>query len=206
MLAGSLLVIGMQLKIVICTYETFIENYRYWHRNLCIKLWYKAHNMILKGDIHMSSTSNEKLKSAQQEEYHHLVNRIKPKPPIVQNCLWAFVVGGLICVVGQLIMNYLLSVGINKLDAGSLTAIIMIFLGALLTGLGIYDDLGQKAGAGSIVPITGFANAIVASAMEFKREGYIFGVGSRIFSIAGPTLVFGFVASVLIGLIKLVTI
>jgi len=93
--------------------------------------------------------------------------------------------------------------GINKVDAGSLDSIIMIFLGALFTGLGVYDDLGQKAGAGSIVPITGFANAIVASAMEFKREGYIFGVGARIFSVAGPTLVFGFVASVLIGLIKL---
>ncbi len=154
----------------------------------------------------MSSASNEKLKTAQQEEYHHLVNRIKPKPPILKNCVWAFVVGGLICVIGQLIMNYLLSTGINKVDAGSLTAIIMIFLGALLTGLGVYDDLGQKAGAGSIVPITGFANAIVASAMEFKREGYIFGVGARIFSIAGPTLLFGFVASVLIGLIKLVTL
>lgn len=80
-------------------------------------------------------------------------------------------------------------------------AIIMVFLGALFTGLGIYDNLGQKAGAGSIVPITGFANAIVAPAMEFKREGYIFGVGARIFSIAGPTLVFGFASSVLIGLI-----
>ncbi|PKM78669.1 MAG: stage V sporulation protein AC [Firmicutes bacterium HGW-Firmicutes-15] len=151
----------------------------------------------------MSSESEEKLKTAQQEEYHNLVNRIKPKPPVLKNCLWAFVVGGLICVIGQLILNYLISMGINKVDAGSLTAIIMIFMGALFTGIGVYDDLGQKAGAGSIVPITGFANAIVASAMEFKREGYIFGVGARIFSIAGPTLVFGFVASVLIGLIKL---
>ena len=154
----------------------------------------------------MSSKSEEKLKTAQQEEYHHLVNRIKPKPPILKNCLWAFVVGGLICVIGQIILNYLIAVGLNKVDAGSLTSIIMIFLGALFTGIGVYDDLGQKAGAGSIVPITGFANAIVASAMEFKREGYIFGVGARIFSIAGPTLVFGFVASVLIGLIKLLAI
>jgi len=151
----------------------------------------------------MNSKSNEQLKTAQQEEYHHLVNRVKPKPPVIKNCLWAFVVGGLICVIGQLILNYLLMLGINKVDAGSLDSIIMIFLGALFTGLGVYDDLGQKAGAGSIVPITGFANAIVASAMEFKREGYIFGVGARIFSVAGPTLVFGFVASVLIGLIKL---
>jgi stage V sporulation protein AC len=154
----------------------------------------------------MSSNSEEKLKTAQQEEYHHLVNSVKPKPPILKNCLWAFVVGGLICVIGQLILNYLIFLGTNKEDAGSLTAIIMIFLGALFTGIGVYDDLGQKAGAGSIVPITGFANAIVASAMEFKREGYIFGVGARIFSIAGPTLVFGFVASVLIGLIKFLAI
>jgi stage V sporulation protein AC len=154
----------------------------------------------------LSSKSEEKLKTAQQEEYHHLVNRVKPKPPVLKNCLWAFVVGGLICMVGQIILNYLISLGINKVDAGSLTAIIMIFLGALLTGIGVYDDLGQKAGAGSIVPITGFANAVVASAMEFKREGYIFGVGARIFSVAGPTLVFGFVASVLVGLITLFVI
>jgi stage V sporulation protein AC len=147
--------------------------------------------------------NEEMLKTAQQEEYHHLVNRMKPKPPVIRNCLWAFVVGGSICVVGQLILNYLLAMGFNKQDAGSLDAIIMVFLGALFTGLGIYDNLGQKAGAGSIVPITGFANAIVAPAMEFKREGYIFGVGAKIFSIAGPTLVFGFVASVLIGLVKL---
>jgi len=151
----------------------------------------------------MTAESEERLKTAQQEEYHHLVNRVKPKPPVIKNCLWAFVVGGLICVIGQLILNYLLMLGINKVDASSLDSIIMVFLGALFTGLGVYDDLGQKAGAGSIVPITGFANAIVASAMEFKREGYIFGVGARIFSIAGPTLVFGFVASVLIGLVKL---
>ncbi|MDD4171355.1 MAG: stage V sporulation protein AC [Syntrophomonas sp.] len=151
----------------------------------------------------MNMNNDEMLKTAQQEEYHHLVNQMKPKPPVISNCLWAFVVGGLICVIGQLILNYLLVAGFNKQDAGSLDAIIMIFLGALFTGLGLYDDLGQKAGAGSIVPITGFANAIVAPAMEFKREGYIFGVGAKIFSISGPTLVFGFVASVLIGLVKL---
>jgi stage V sporulation protein AC len=149
----------------------------------------------------LSTNSEDKLKTAQQEEYHHLVNRVKPKPPVIKNCFWAFVVGGLICAIGQLFMNYLLAAGLSKQDAGSMDAIIMVFLGALFTGLGIYDNLGQKAGAGSIVPITGFANAIVAPAMEFKREGYIFGVGARIFSIAGPTLVFGFASSVLIGLI-----
>lgn len=149
----------------------------------------------------MFEEKNEQLKTAEKKEYQNLVNRVKPKPPIVQNCLWAFCVGGLICVIAQAISNYLLHIGLNKADAGSATAIIMVFLGALLTGLGVYDKIGQKAGAGSIVPITGFANVIVASAMEFKREGYIFGVGARIFSIAGPTLLFGFAASVFIGLI-----
>ncbi len=151
----------------------------------------------------MGNNADEMLKTAEQEEYHHLVNRIKPKPPLAQNCFWAFVVGGLICVVGQLILEFFISLGYGKQDAGSLNAITMVFLGAFFTGLGIYDILGQKAGAGSIVPITGFANAIVAPAMEFKREGYIFGVGAKMFSIAGPTLLFGFAASVLIGLIKL---
>lgn len=152
----------------------------------------------------MGKNPEELLKTAEQEEYHHLVNRIKPKPPLARNCFWAFVVGGLICVVGQLIMDFFIMLGYSRQDAGSLDAIAMIFFGALFTGLGIYDDLGAKAGAGSIVPITGFANAIVAPAMEFKREGYIFGVGAKIFSIAGPTLLFGFTASVLIGLAKLV--
>ena len=151
----------------------------------------------------MGSNQEELLKTAEQAEYHHLVNRIKPKPPLGRNCFWAFVVGGLICVVGQLIMEFFFFLGYSRQDAVALDAITMVFLGALLTGLGIYDNLGAKAGAGSIVPITGFANAIVAPAMEFKREGYIFGVGAKIFSIAGPTLLFGFAASVLVGLVKL---
>ncbi|MEQ8201626.1 MAG: stage V sporulation protein AC [Syntrophomonadaceae bacterium] len=151
----------------------------------------------------MGNNQEELLKTAEQEEYHHLVNRIKPKPPLGRNCFWAFVVGGLICVIGQLIMEFFFSLGYSRQDAVALDAITMVFLGALFTGLGIYDNLGEKAGAGSIVPITGFANAIVAPAMEFKREGYIFGVGAKIFSIAGPTLLFGFAASVVIGLVKL---
>ncbi len=131
-----------------------------------------------------------------------MVKKIKPKPAILKNCIWAFSVGGAICVIGQIIMNYAISRGMARVDAATATSVVMIFLGAFFTGLGVYDVLGQRAGAGSIVPITGFANSIVAPAMEFKREGYIFGVGARIFSIAGPTLLFGFVASVLIGLIK----
>ena len=150
----------------------------------------------------MQEAKSEELKSLEKKEYQNLVNQVKPKPPLLKNCLWAFAVGGLICVIAQWILNYLQFRGMDKINAGSTVAVIMIFLGALLTGIGVYDKIGEKAGAGSIVPITGFANVIVASAMEFKREGYIFGVGERIFSIAGPTLLFGFTASVLIGLIS----
>ncbi|MGR6836335.1 stage V sporulation protein AC [Syntrophomonas erecta] len=136
------------------------------------------------------------------QEYEDIVNQVKPKPELLKNCIWAFVVGGLICTLGQIILNLFIGGGLSQQDAGSATSVVLIFLAALFTGIGIYDELGKRAGAGSIVPITGFANAIVASAMEFKREGYIFGVGARIFSVAGPTLVFGFVVAVLIGLIK----
>lgn len=145
---------------------------------------------------------DEQLKKLAIEEYDDLVQQVKPKRPLVQDCIWAFVVGGLICLLAQVIHNSLITGGFTKVNAGAATSVIMIFLAALATGLGFYNELGKKAGAGSIVPITGFANVIVASAMEFKREGYIFGVGARIFSVAGPTLTFGFVIAMLIGLIK----
>ncbi|MEQ8174361.1 MAG: stage V sporulation protein AC [Syntrophomonadaceae bacterium] len=147
--------------------------------------------------------ASEKLHKIEVQEYDQLVQTVKPKPAVLKNCIWAFMVGGAICVVGQIIANYAMSKGMGKTDASTTTSIIMIFLGAFLTGLGVYDEIGQRAGAGSIVPITGFANSIVAPAMEFKREGYVFGVGARMFSVAGPTLLFGFVAAVLIGLIKI---
>lgn len=150
------------------------------------------------------NTSADQLKKIEAQEYEDMVNQIKPKPTIVKNCIWAFMVGGMICTLGQVIMNFFKAQGLSQLDAGSAAAVVLVFLAALFTGLGWYDVLGKHAGAGSIVPITGFANAIVASAMEFKREGYIFGVGARIFSVAGPTLVFGFAVSVVIGLIKVV--
>ena len=104
----------------------------------------------------------DQLHKIEVEEYEQLVKKIKPKPALFKNCLWAFTVGGAICVLAQLIMNYAVSKGMGKVDASTATSVIMIFLGALFTGLGVYDVLGQKAGAGSIVPITGFANAIVA--------------------------------------------
>ncbi len=150
------------------------------------------------------NTSADQLKKIEAQEYDDLVNQTKPKPTVLKNCIWAFVIGGLICTLGQIILNFFMGQGLSKLDAGSATSVVMIFLAALFTGLGWYDVLGKHAGAGSIVPITGFANAIVASAMEYKREGFIFGVGARIFSVAGPTLVFGFAIAVVIGLIKVV--
>lgn len=145
---------------------------------------------------------DQKLHDIEVQEYSTLVQRVKPKPKLLKHAVWAFVAGGLICVLGQIINNFLVMQGVSTQDASSATAVILIFLAALLTGLGYYDELAKYAGAGTIVPITGFANAIVASALEFKREGYIFGVGARIFAIAGPTLVFGFAVSTLIGLIK----
>ncbi|MFA7149212.1 MAG: stage V sporulation protein AC [Syntrophomonadaceae bacterium] len=154
----------------------------------------------------MEIPNAENLKQAEIDEYDSLVQQLKPKPPLLKHCFWAFVVGGLICVLAQIILDFLQAGGMGQTDASSVTSVIMIFLGALLTGIGVYDKLGKTAGAGSIVPITGFSNVIVASAMEFKREGYIFGVGAHIFSIAGPTLVFGFAVSTLIGLIKLLFI
>ncbi|WP_422443851.1 stage V sporulation protein AC [Thermoanaerobacterium sp. DL9XJH110] len=137
----------------------------------------------------------------EQQDYKNFVKQKRPKPPYLQNIIMAFLIGGLICVVGQLVMNFFISTGMSQKEAGAPTAAIMVFLGALLTGLGIYDKIGKRAGAGSIVPITGFANSIVAPAMEFKREGYVFGVAAKMFVVAGPVLVYGISSAVVIGLI-----
>ena len=144
---------------------------------------------------------NSKATQAEQQTYQEKYEQAKPKTPILKNIFWAFIVGGLICVLGQYIQNYFLSLGISKKDAAGPTSTVLIFLSALFTGFGIYDELGRKAGAGSIVPITGFANSIVAPAMEFKREGYVFGIGAKMFVIAGPVLVYGISTAVLIGFI-----
>lgn len=133
--------------------------------------------------------------------YHAYVKQKIPKPNYIKNCLWAFFVGGTICTMGQGINNYYRALHFGREDAATITAIILIFLGALLTGFGIYDRIGKRAGAGSVVPITGFANSIVSPAMEFKREGYIFGVGGKMFILAGPVLVYGFGFSVIVGIV-----
>jgi stage V sporulation protein AC len=118
----------------------------------------------------------------------------------------AFIVGGLICIVGQFITNLLKMRGLGQDETAGITSLLMILFGALLTGLNVYDDIGRFAGAGSIVPITGFANSIVSPAMEFKSEGYIMGVGAKMFVIAGPVLVYGISTSVIAGIIHFMLI
>ncbi|MCR6545832.1 stage V sporulation protein AC [Dehalobacterium formicoaceticum] len=139
-----------------------------------------------------------------EKEYQTMVHNIKPSPPVLKNAIAAFGVGGFICAFAQGILNILLQMGLTNKDAGTVTLILMILIGAVLTGFGIYDNLGKFAGAGSIIPITGFANSIVASALEWKREGYVFGVTAKMFTVAGPVLVYGTLISVLIGIISLI--
>lgn len=140
-------------------------------------------------------------KQIDQQAYQWLVQQHQPRTTWLRNTILAFLVGGIICTLGQIIQNYFRGFGLTLREAGTVTVFIMVFLGAFLTGLGIYDKIGKYGGAGSIIPITGFANSIVASAMEFKREGYVYGVGARLFNVAGPVLTFGFIISVLIGLL-----
>lgn len=138
-----------------------------------------------------------------KKEYDALLKQKSPNSPLGKDMLWAFMIGGLICVVGQAILNLWKGAGLAEADAANATSIAMIFLGALLTGLGWYDKLAKHAGAGTIVPITGFANAIVAPAMEFKSEGLVLGMAAKMFVIAGPVLVYGITASIAYGLIVL---
>ncbi len=138
-----------------------------------------------------------------KKDYYEYVKKKMPKPNYIKNCIWAFVVGGLISVLGQFIGDFFKNNGLDEKAVASATAITLVFLGAFLTGLGVYDRLGKKAGGGSIVPITGFANAIVSPAMEYKREGFILGVASKMFVIAGPVLVYGYGSSILVGILYL---
>ncbi len=143
------------------------------------------------------------MKKINQKDYANYVNEKIPKPKIVKNCIWAFLVGGLICTFGQVITNFVIKYGLDKKAASTATPVILIFLSALLTGLGVYDKIGKRAGAGSIVPITGFANSIVSPAMEFKREGFVLGVAAKMFTVAGPVLVYGIGSSVFVGILYL---
>ena len=139
------------------------------------------------------------------EEYAKLVKSISPKSPIAKNCIWAFLVGGTICCLGQLIKTGYQGLGLDEESAGTAVSMTLVFLSALLTGLSVYDNIAKHAGAGTLVPITGFANAVVAPAIEYKTEGFILGVGAKMFTIAGPVIVYGVSASVVYGLIYWIT-
>jgi len=135
------------------------------------------------------------------KEYSKMVEKASPNSKLLLDMTRAFVVGGIICVIGQLISDGLMKVGFEKENAASLTSVSLIFLGALLTGLGVYDDIAKIGKAGTLVPITGFANSVVSPSMEYKTEGYILGVGVKMFTVAGPVLVYGITSSIIYGII-----
>lgn len=136
-----------------------------------------------------------------KEEYKKYVAQKSENSPIIKNMIFAFLVGGLICIIGQLFTNFLISQNIDEKTAKIFSTVFLIFLGAFLTSINLYSKLGKYAGAGSVVPITGFSNSVVAPAIEYKAEGYILGLGSNMFKIAGPVLVYGIFSSFIYGLI-----
>ena len=135
------------------------------------------------------------------QEYQQYVKKNAKKSPIVKDVIFAFVIGGLICVVGQAVQNGWAAAGLNKEDAGTATSCTMVFLSALLTGLNLYNKIARFGGAGTLVPITGFANAVVSPAIDFKSEGFVTGMAAKMFQIAGPVIVFGTLASAIYGVI-----
>ncbi len=136
-----------------------------------------------------------------EKDYGKLVKELSPNSPTVKDCVNAFWIGGLICALGQLLINAYRALGLDKTDAGTACSMTLVALSALLTGLSLYDNIAKHAGAGTLVPITGFANAIAAPAIEFKTEGFVLGLGAKMFTIAGPVIVYGISASVIYGII-----
>ncbi|MGL5973169.1 MAG: stage V sporulation protein AC [Oscillospiraceae bacterium] len=139
-----------------------------------------------------------------KEEYKKLTEEYSENSKTIKNCFFAFSIGGLICTLGQLFINISLSMGMSKIDSSTIASIILIFLSALITGLGFYDNIAKLAGAGTLVPITGFANAITSPALEFKSEGYILGLSAKLYIIAGPVITYGISSSIIYGFIILI--
>ena len=135
------------------------------------------------------------------KEYNKYVSEKAKPSPIWKNMAWAFVVGGLICTLGQGLLNFYQWMGLSEDDAGTAVSMTLIFAAALLTGLGVFDELAKRAGAGTLVPITGFANSVAAPAIEYKKEGQVFGIGCKIFTISGPVILYGICTSSLLGLL-----
>ena len=137
------------------------------------------------------------------KEYQNYVEKKSPNSPIFKNCFNAFWVGGLICSIGQIIYDYFIFRNFSLELTGTIVAISLIFLSSFLTALNLFNRIGKFAGAGSLIPITGFANSIISPAMEYKSEGYIMGVGAKMFTVAGPVLIYGISTSVIVGLVYL---
>ncbi|MGE5552645.1 MAG: stage V sporulation protein AC [Betaproteobacteria bacterium] len=137
-----------------------------------------------------------------QEEYQKLARRHRPRPPLARNALLAFLVGGAISALGQGVRNFFVSQGFSPDKAGAPTAVVMVFLGAFLTALGVYDKVGQVGGAGSAIPITGFANSVVAAALEFRTEGFVMGMASRMYQVAGPVITYGVTSAIVVGVLR----
>ena len=138
------------------------------------------------------------------KDYQNYVDKKSPNSPILKNCFNAFWVGGVICTIGQLITSYCIYRGMDTQTASAITSIILVFLTALLTAINVFNRIGKLAVAGSFVPITGFANSIVSPSMEYKSEGYVMGVGAKMFTVAGPVLVYGISTSILVGILYLI--
>ena len=136
------------------------------------------------------------------QEYGKLVKEKAKPSPMGRNLVWAFLVGGLICTVGQVLLNICRNAGLDQETAGTVTSVALVFVAALLTGLGWFDNIAKHAGAGTLVPITGFANAVVSPAIDSKSEGFVLGVGAKIFTVAGPVLLYGTLAGCILGVIS----
>lgn len=141
------------------------------------------------------------MKMATKKQYDEMVKQASPGSPVLKNCVLAFLFGGFVCTVGQLLLKLYMDMGLAQKDARAAVSLSLIFIAAVMTALKIFDKAAKHAGAGMLVPITGFANSMVSSAMEFKTEGLIMGVGGKMFTVAGPVLVYGFAASVVYGII-----
>ena len=139
------------------------------------------------------------------KEYDKIVKKNSPKSKLFTNCIKAFFIGGSICTIGQILFSLYMSLGLDEKMSKTLVSVSLIFLGILLTAVGVYDKIAKHGGAGTLVPITGFANAVSSPAIEFKSEGFILGVGAKMFTIAGPVIVYGTVASVVYGVIYWIT-
>ncbi len=139
------------------------------------------------------------------KEYGQMSKKASPRSPVLKDCLKAFLIGGLICAIGEVIFQLVGMGGLGEKEARTAASISLIFLAVVLTGLQVFDNIAKHAGAGTLVPITGFANAVVAPAIEFKAEGYVLGLGAKMFIIAGPVIVYGTLASVVYGIIYWIT-